>query len=311
MLLPPIGLEGEQVAPRSALTAAGLSNYRLRTAVASGKWQEPLPGVFVGHSGPLTRRERWHAALHYAGPGSALSHRSALLAHGCRVQEPSTTRRAAGVRGEYELPVEGGLVEVTARHGHHVRSRGFVVVHQSRRPITAVEVPGSVRVTTAARAAVDAGITSTRRADVDHVVADVLQRGVCSVPALEEEAARLGRHLTSWLQQALADARRGMRSVGEADLRRVVLAAGLPEPEWGAAVETPAGTFFVDALWREHGVAVEADGAAFHLSAEDWARDLVRQNALQAVPLVLLRYPVRRLRSAPAECGREIGAALS
>jgi hypothetical protein len=293
------------------LTAAGLSPYRLRTAVAAGRWQEPLPGVFVSHSGPLTRHERWSAALHYAGSGSALSHRSALLAHGSRVQELSGSRRAGGVRGEYETPVEGGLVEVTVPHGHHVRSREFVIVHQSRRPVESTELLTGICVARPARAAVDAAVTSTRRADVDHVVADVLQRRLCSVTALENEAAALGRRLTAWLQTALGDARRGMRSVGEADLRRVVVAAGLPEPEWGAAVETPQGTFFMDALWREFGVAVEADGAAFHLSAEDWAHDLIRQNALQAFGLLLLRYPVRRLRDQPLACGREIATVLT
>ncbi|WP_029434281.1 DUF559 domain-containing protein [Blastococcus sp. URHD0036] len=79
----------------------------------------------------------------------------------------------------------------------------------------------------------------------------------------------------------------------------------------GCSRQTPAGAYFVDALWRAQGVVVEADGAAFHLSAEDWARDLVRQNALQAAGLLLLRYLVRRLRSSPVECGREIAATLS
>jgi very-short-patch-repair endonuclease len=153
---------------------------------------------------------------------------------------------------------------------------------------------------------VDVAITSGRRADVDHVVADVLQRGLCSVRDLEDEAVLLARRLTPWLQQAIADARRGMRSVGEADLRRAVVAAGLPEPEWGAAVQTPLGTFFVDAHWRRQRVAVEADGAAFHLSAADWAADLRRQNALQSVPVTLLRFPVRRLRAEPRACGLEI-----
>ncbi len=309
--MPPIALGGEQVAPRHLLTTAGLSNYRLRTAVASGRWQEPLPGVFVSHSGPLTRRERWCAALYYAGPGSVLSHRSALLARGCRIHELASTTRAAGVRGEYRVPPEGGLVEVTTRHGHHVRSRSFVVVHQSRRPLDTVHEVGGLPVAAPARAAVDAAVTARRRGDVDHVVADVLQRDLCTVPALEAEAARLGRRLTPWLQVALADARRGMRSVGEADLRRVVLAAGLPEPEWGAAVVTRSGTYFVDALWRDRGVAVEADGAAFHLSAEDWAHDLVRQNAVLGEGLVLLRYPVRRLRETPDVCGAEIAALVT
>jgi very-short-patch-repair endonuclease len=165
---------------------------------------------------------------------------------------------------------------------------------------------GRLPVTSPARAAVDVAISSGRRSDVDHVVADVLQRGLCSVRQLEDEAALLGRRLTVWLQQALADARRGMRSVGEADLRRALQLAGLPEPEWGAAIETQAGTYFVDAYWRRQRVAAEADGAAFHLSAADWSADLRRQNALQAARVTLFRFPVRRLRAAPLACGLEL-----
>jgi len=97
-----------------------------------------------------------------------------------------------------------------------------------------------------------------------------------------------------------------MRSVGEADLRRAVLLAGLPEPEWGAAIETLSGTYFVDAYWRRHRVAAEADGAAFHLSASDWASDLRRQNALQSARVTLFRFPVRRLRAEPLECALEL-----
>jgi very-short-patch-repair endonuclease len=97
-----------------------------------------------------------------------------------------------------------------------------------------------------------------------------------------------------------------MRSVGESDLRAVVLAAGLPEPEWNARIDTPAGTFFVDALWRELGVGAEADGREWHLGAREWQDDLRRQNALHGVGLVLLRFPVSRLRSDRSGCGREI-----
>lgn len=288
------------------LLGEGLTPYRLRTAVRAGRWQEPLPGVFVSHSGPLTLRERWHAALHYAGAGAVLSHRSALMAWGARSHEPTSALRVAGVRGDYSAPPEGGLVEVTAPHGRHLRSRGFVVVHQSRRPVPEGFVVDRLPVAPPARAAVDVAITSSRRTDVDHVVADVLQRSLCSVRDLEEEAVALGRRLTPWLQQALGDARRGMRSVGEADLRRAILLAAVPEPEWGAAIETPSGTYFVDAYWRRARVAAEADGAAFHLSAQDWGADLRRQNALQSARVTLFRYPVRRLRAEPMTCGMEL-----
>ncbi len=84
------------------------------------------------------------------------------------------------------------------------------------------------------------------------------------------------------------------------------VAAGLPEPEWGAAIETPAGVYFVDAFWRRKCVAVEADGRAYHLNAADWEADLRRQNAIHGAGVVLLRYPVVRLRSDGAACGDEM-----
>ncbi|SFL61805.1 DUF559 domain-containing protein [Geodermatophilus ruber] len=128
-----------------------------------------------------------------------------------------------------------------------------------------------------------------------------------TVEQLLAETERAGRAATAWLRAAAADAERGMRSVGESDLRRVVLAAGLPEPEWNAPVETDLGTFFVDALWRRKRVAVEADGLAYHLSAQDRGADLRRQNAIQRAGVVVLRYPVRRLREEGPACGSEIG----
>jgi len=282
---------------------------RIRRALASERWQEPIPGVVVSHSGPLTQRQRWLVGLAHAGSRGCLSHRSALSVLGCRVEELPAARRVAGVRGSFTDPPEGGLVEVSVPHGRHLRSSGFVVVHQSRRPLEPV-VRDGLAISTAARAAVDVAITASRRSDVDHVISHVLQRGLTTVEQLVEETRALGRRATAWLRAAVADAARGMRSVGESELRRVVRAAGLPEPEWNAPVQTPYGTYFVDALWREQRIGVEADGAEFHLSARDWSDDLVRQNVIHVAGIVLMRYSLRRLRSFPARCGDELRAAL-
>ena len=248
-------------------------------------------------------------ALAHAGDTGSLSHRSALLAAGGRIDELPAARRVAGVRGRYCDPEDGGVVEVSVPHGRHLRSSGFVVVHQSRRPLQPVLTQG-LPTTAPARSAVDVAVTATRRSEVDHAISHVLQRGLATVEQLVEETRALGRAATTWLTAAVMDAGRGMRSVGESDLRRVILRAQLPEPEWNAVIVTPRGRFQVDALWRAHGVAAEADGAGFHLSAEDWSKDLIRQNAIQGLGVRLLRFPVRRLRSMPDECGHELENAL-
>lgn len=294
-----------QVARRQLLRDRGISNHRIRTALGGGRWQEPARGVIVPHGGALTQLERWLVALAYAGDDACLSHHSALRLWGAKAEELAAGRRVAGVLGDYEAPPEGGMVEVSRGHGQHMASHGFVVVHQTRRALEVVELSG-LRATGAARAAVDVAVTARRRADVDHVVSDVLQRSLTTVEELVLETKKAGRAATAWLRGAVMDAARGMRSVGESDLRRVVHAARLPEPEWNTPVETAVGTFFVDALWRKWMVAAEADGMAYHLGARDWDADLRRQNALHGAGLVVLRFPVRRLRSEGAACASEI-----
>lgn len=301
---------GLAMARRELLRRRGVSNDRIRTAIRAGRWQEPVRGVVVPHAGALTQQERWQIALEYAGPQAALSHHSALRLWGARAEELAVAPSVAGVAGQFAAPPEGGLVEVSLPHGRHLSSHGFVVVHQTRRPLGTLQ-PGGLRATSPARAVVDVCLTATRRADVDHAVSDALQRGLTTVEQLLVEAEYAEPVMTPWLRGALDDARRGMRSVGESDLRRVVVAAGLPEPEWGAEIVTPEGTFFVDALWRSRRVAAEADGRAYHLGVQQWQDDLRRQNAIHGAGVVLLRFPVRRLREHGDACGAQLARLVS
>jgi very-short-patch-repair endonuclease len=297
------------VVHRAELARRGVDRNRVRRAVQSGRWLEPVPGVVVTHSGELTRWERRLVAVTWAGERGRLSHSTALLLHQARVDEPRAARRVAGVRGSYAQPADAGLVEVSVSHGRHLKSTGFVVVHQTRRPLGDL-VLGRLPVTGAARSAVDVTLSARRRQDVEHVIADVLQKDLTDLTELAAETRALGRLATPWLRQTLTDAMRGMRSVGEADLRRVITAAGLPEPEWNAPVDTPMGVFHLDAYWPAQRVGAEADGAAFHLSARDWQFDLRRQNAVQGTGVRLMRFPVPRLRGAGQLCGRELWTAL-
>ncbi|MDP9435470.1 MAG: hypothetical protein M3P93_09875 [Actinomycetota bacterium] len=69
------------VLTRSQALRGGMSlaTWRWRT---STRWQSPLPGIAVTHTGPVTDDEvRWCAVL-VCGPGSALSAEGALVAQG-------------------------------------------------------------------------------------------------------------------------------------------------------------------------------------------------------------------------------------
>jgi very-short-patch-repair endonuclease len=108
----------------------------------------------------------------------------------------------------------------------------------------------------------------------------------------------------------LAEVGAGARSAGEAAFRELVRQAGLPEPELNVDVRTAGGRYCVDMLWRKYGVAVEIDGMEWHLNAEFWRRDLLRQNHLHAAGVVVLRFPVTRLTADPTGVIAEIRATL-
>lgn len=233
------------VVHRAELARRGTDRNRVRRAVRSGRWLEPVPGVVVTHSGELTRQERHLVAVTWAGEHGRLSHSTALLLHRARIEEPRAARRVAGVRGSYEQPADAGRVEVSVPHGRHLKSTGFVVVHQTRRPLGDL-VLGRLPVTGAARAAVDVALTAWRRQDVEHVIADVLQKDLTDLAELAAETCALGRLATPWLRQTLATDR---HAAGCAPSRRVLARAagrgggrrcGVPPLGAGVAGRPPA-----------------------------------------------------------------------
>ena len=81
-----IGLTGDQrqlldrqlgVATAAQLIDWGFDHATMSRRARAGRWQRLHQGVYVLHSGPVDWRTRASAALLMAGPGAALSHRSA------------------------------------------------------------------------------------------------------------------------------------------------------------------------------------------------------------------------------------------
>lgn len=272
----------------SALCAAGLSRHTLRTRVRNGSWQAVLPDVIVAHSGQLSAWERRKAAVLYAGEGAMLSHFSAGALFALGAEE---------------------RVDVTIPHGRRRKDRAFVTVHQSARRCRPVSVDG-LRCTPAARAVVDMACRLRKIDDVNALVSRAVQRRLVTVAELAAQAEKLPKHGSAHVRRVLSDLTAGTRSPGESAFLRLISSSGLRMPLFNAPVTTSAGTFYADALWEAERLIVEIDGAAWHLDALAWRRDLWRQNLLLNAGYRVLRFPVQRLRDDPAGVLAEIRTAL-
>jgi very-short-patch-repair endonuclease len=200
-------------------------------------------------------------------------------------------------------------VEITVPHGRSRRSTDLVVVHQSRSRLDQV-IRDGLPCTSTARTVVDVACTMTSRDDVRALVSDAVQRGLSSLLTLARETERAPRHGRGFLGAALEEAEAGARPAGEARLLRLLRQAHLPLPAINAPIHLGRQTYVADALWTELRLIVEIDGAAWHLNARSWDRDLRRQNALQAAGFVVLRFPYSRLAQDPAGVIQDIRWAM-
>lgn len=156
------------------------AQFRIRSALRSGRWPAALPGVVVLHNGPVSAVQLRRCAMTYAGPGSFLSHVTAAAMRGLRVRPDDR-------------------LHVTIPHSRHPRGHDFVVVHQSVRPCR-LERNGDLRWSEPARTVVDVAAALSSRDDV-RARSDAVQRRLVSVAQLEAAAAAVPRRGRRWLSR--------------------------------------------------------------------------------------------------------------
>jgi hypothetical protein len=270
--------ESDGIIDRRSAVRAGIPDLVIDHELDVGRLQPVHPGVYRAAAVPLTLERRLRAALLAAGPGSALSHRSAAARHGL-------------------LGGSDRIVEVLVPH--HVRPRlADVVVHRTRSVPTdhVVEVRGlattSVDRTLADLGAV-VGLSTVERAVEQSVIdrATSIERLYRFVDA----HGRRGRSGIGALRAALDAWVMGEAppdSVLEVMLGRVVERASLPTPVFQLEVVDGAGHFVarVDAAWPGAQLVVEVDGLHAHASAAALQSDLRRQNRLIGLGWTVLRF---------------------
>lgn len=278
------------VVTRAQALRGGLSHHavshRLREA---GPWQPILPGVYLTVTGKPTRTQREIAAVLYGGPSAVITGLAAVHHH--------------------RMPAPGSdVIDLLVPTRRQCRSISYVAVHRTTRMPKLVVGPSTVSYALPARAVADAARTLTDLREVRALVAGAVQSRGCWLDELVEEMREGPRQGSALLREVLSEVAEGIRSAPEAELRMLIIRAGLPLPMFNPSLYLPNGKFLArpDAWWPEAGVAVEVDSKRWHFSEADWNRTMDRHSDLGQYSIVTLHFTPYKLRNEQADVMRRM-----
>jgi very-short-patch-repair endonuclease len=246
---------------------AGLSNARLRRAVARGAYRALSRDVFAAGGSPSTWRQAVLAVVLAGGPGCVASHRTAAALH----RFDGFAERRGGDRPPIEVTV--------ARRRNRFRTAAIVHLTQDLGAEDRTVVD-AIPCTSVARTLLDLGQVETpacveealdgaerdgraRRADVERTLARTRRRGRPGVATLDQVAGP-GRRPTTGLERRFL---------------RIIDRAGLPRPVPQFAVKRPDGSEArIDFAYVEERVAIELDGHDSHATRARRSSDARRGN---------------------------------
>jgi hypothetical protein len=275
------------VFPLAQVVDLGLSASAVRKRALAGRLHRIYHGVYALVPLPLLpARGRYLAAVLACGSHAALSHRSAARLHGLRESH----------RDAIEVLIPG----------RSARQHEGIEVHRSNRfePALDAAVVDAVPVTTVARTLLDLAAVVPRRA-LERALdqAEILR--VFDLNALRDQIVRNPSHPGAGkLRSTLARHTAG-DAVTESELeelfRAIVDPAGLPRPEVNAPVDPGDGGTIIrpDVVWRHAKLAVELDGAKWHLTRKAFESDHDRDLRLKAAGWDVIRLTWRQLHDEP------------
>lgn len=271
--------------------SAGLSHKALRCGIEAGRFSSGLPNVYSFTGVPPSALADAMAAVLYAGPEAALSGTSAAANWGLN---------RFSVR-----PIE---VSIPGTRMSRVKGLNFRRMDPALLPeITTVN---GIPTTSARRVLLElAGVWHPRReAALDQVLREGLET-LASMWDLYEKAWMRRRRGTRILRELLLD-RSPFASLSQSQLvemtERIIKGRGLPLPIRELPVETRYGTIHIDLAYPEQKLAIECDGYAFHMDRQAFERDRERDNELQKLGWVVLRFTFSKVTLDPHNVGDTI-----
>jgi hypothetical protein len=273
----------DDVASMTQLRDAGLSYDQVRWRLKSGRWQSPVRGVVVLHSGPPTPRQRLWAAVLWAGDESALCAASAA--------------ELAGLRGYAD-----SRIHVCVPSHQRPRATSTIVVHRSKTLGPHDIVPHRwPRRVSAERSLVELAVGRLHSDDACAVLAAGVQQDLVTADALLTRV-RDDLHLRhrGELLAALADIAGGSDSHAELLALKLIRRAGLPEPRCQAQIVVDGQPRLIDLYWDELDAGAEILGG-FHREVAEWWKDRLRMARIQTTGTMLIELPAVLLRRQPDE----------
>ncbi|WP_405897746.1 hypothetical protein OG242_09620 [Streptomyces sp. NBC_00727] len=312
----------QRVLSAAQLKAMGVPAARaVEQCGAGGPWQQPLPGVFVLHPGPLSGPERLRSALLYAGrpPVSgrrAASSRAADPAYG---EAMLTGLAALSLYGFAVAPPAASVerIDVLVPRVRRLRSAGYARLLRTAEPPCPERVEG-LPAAPVARALADAVAGLGDGVTVRRLLTEAVRGGHCEPAAVVGELNRakvLGRpQVVHAVDTLLAEG----RAMAEERLYDMVRTHGLKEPLWNVDLRLPGGPHLggVDAYWPEEAVAVELDTRAPRHSRHDekheadWSAYAARREHLERLGVTVVHLTPRNLRDAREQQATVVRTAL-
>jgi hypothetical protein len=279
------------VLTRAQALDAGLTDKAIAVRLGSGRWQRLQTGVYATFSGEPPRDAWLWAAVLRAGPGTALSHRTAAELYGLTDPAP--------------------VIHVTVPIGRRiVRPHGLAVhysgrLDQARHPTLTpprTRIEDSVLDLAEVSASTDEAFSLILRASASRRTTPE------RILAALERRARMPRR--AGLIQALGAAADGAHSLLEFRYgNRVERPHGLPQGHRQNPVRRGGQNQYQDLNYDEYGLVVELDGREAHPEWFRWA-DIRRDNANAATGQVTLRYGWDDVTERPCQTALEVAATL-
>lgn len=271
------------VASRSQLLAHGVTPEAWRWN-AGRAWRLLLPHVVMLTRQEPRPRQRLVAALLWAGPDAVLAGPTAARLHGITSAD------------------DGGTVHLVVPRSGSDRQAGFACVRRTALRDPGVVVRGPLRMSSPARAAVDAAGATRTGGEATAILVEAVQRRAASLDDLTEWVHRTRAAPGGVVRVGLAAAATGAWSRPESGLLTVLRTSTvLPEPWLNPGLESAGGVVLLtpDVWFDEVALAGMVHSHRYHSHGEDWDATVDGDSSLTVAGIVVVGVTPRRIEHQP------------